>query len=280
MDVEIVKLSVDEARKIMPIHIADLVEDDNALVFGAFEAGDMLGCAVCTIQKSNFFVINYMKKLEGAGDEVYEALYSDIEEVCREVECRAIVARYIGDADMLLPLIRTLDLAGFEAASIEEHVVAYDIAQLRNADFSKKAASGRYDYLLESIKTKDELTEKQLTVLSNKLKDIHISANDEETADDACRYFVKNDKIIGFIEFSEPANGICVLKKSYVDKEEDFKIVMITLLASVFKGVKNREGEPYQVFFPTYRFEAYCWLENILGEPIKDYSVIEYVKVM
>ena len=286
----IVKMSIEQAKEIMPLYIADLVENSNVFVIGVTDGENqenraLNGVAVVTIADHETYVINYISVIEPYEYGVFEILYTEIERICRLNNGRKLIARFVGEPDELITLARTLNIAGFVPVTLTGHLITYRMKDIKDSKAYRKVIENESDSYMKFVKRHSDLSTKQLSVLSSRLNGNNSLRSKLDIDKDYSYFFVKENDILGLISFdvtifSDDGDSVIMLDNAYVEQNSDEKMILPSLVMASMLGICDKFNDESSIILELNKLQLLKGIFSIFGEPRTDNHVFEYVKFM
>lgn len=170
MEIKQIKFTKQQADNLLPDRIKGLLKSPGSYTFGAFSETTLLAFAVVSPSAGVLggHVINYIALSEGQDENLVGELLKYIEDLCRKAGEKMISVRFIDDLGKLLDLHEKMVTNQYIPLSLDGHYLMYYLQDMQDTAFAERLEEMKA--LTDQVKFFNELTNKQIIGLSEKLK--------------------------------------------------------------------------------------------------------------
>lgn len=275
--IQIVDNNDEKLKSVIPALARGMLNNPDTIVAGSYDGEELLGAILFNrLERSKEFCINYIYIAEGQKSDILEELFAHIEFMATEANSQTIAVRLIGEFDKLMSLNEVLEHCNYVPINRHGKYLLYYMQDILKAEFVKKVKDN--PNLTKQVYAYNELSPEQIDTYSKKLKLVGGIEEFPELDFVFGRYFVVEDKIVGYMDIKEVAEGILAMQEIQIEKSDKTKYALPQMLTAVLNTASA---------FLEYNSAIYLLLESesllktfysVFGEAKINLNMFEYCK--
>lgn len=282
MRFELVKLSIEEERSILPLQIAGRAGLESGWTFGAFnDDGEVVGVAFYSPEKAfkNSVAFDYLYvKPEARNRGIAYRLVDYAEKTFKESGVCMIYAKIIADAPEIYSYFEFVRELGFLSLTIDYRFLFYYYQDLAETEFVEHLE--KYYKLTDCAVNYSELSESQVRQYLDAVRsqNPYYSCNGEDNL--FSRYYVVNGNVLGHIKFDEVAPKTMVLTDLQVLNVPEARLALPAMLGSLFDAFDSMMTDDTCFIMQIKGDSNYNGIKSLFGEAEIDSRVCEFIKTL
>lgn len=268
MNITYKKITLEESQlNNLPRDTQDIIKYEDNYILGAIWGEELISFAVVKNIPSDMMhqicYIHYTKR-DGIED-IIKQLVRYVEADCGEEDEDELSICLVGyDVDME-PVYVILEEMGYVNQSDDTRLLVYRLSELKKTKFFDKTS--HTELIRNNISFYNELERRQLGLFFEKCKKTGKVVNLKRADILFARYYVVNNEIKGFLDFSESAPSVITMKDTFIEKEPKTKYAYPVMLASALVLSDNFMPEDTIVRLRLEHNHMYDALITVFGEP-------------